>query len=234
MKTICGIATIPEREDFLKRVLESIFPQVDKLIICLNNYEKVPDWLNRYLYPDVEWYLSDNKHGDAGKFLKIDDIKEGIYLTIDDDLIYPPGYVHYMKQGLQLTEGSVVSLHGSFFEEFPIHSYYKSKITAPCLETTFMPIHCHIPGTGCMAFDVRKLNVSLQDFPQPNMADIWMGILCQRQMMPCIVLPHPKGYLTYNKDLHLKDTIWGQQAGRDHKQTQAINQYHIERGWRLY
>ena len=83
---IIGIASLPERVECLRDTVNSLLPQVDKIIVGLNNYTKVPNFLN---HPKIEAYLLDNSLGDAAKFYKVGDYKDSYYLSCDDDLIYP-------------------------------------------------------------------------------------------------------------------------------------------------
>ena len=51
--------------DCLKKTIASIYFQVDKIYVGLNNYKKIPAFLDEN---KIEPFLSDNKLGDAEKF----------------------------------------------------------------------------------------------------------------------------------------------------------------------
>ena len=67
MKRIAGIATLKEREESLKRAIESIYPQVDRIIAVLNYYEETPEWIKSTT--KINPILMQNEYMDSGKFL---------------------------------------------------------------------------------------------------------------------------------------------------------------------
>ncbi len=157
------------------------------------------------------------------------------YFTCDDDLIYPPDYCERLIEWVDFFEKkAVVSLHGSVFKEFPVTSYYYGRRTYPCLGDVPAPQRVIFPGTGCAAFHSSAVELSMRDFKVRNMADIWLGLLLQKQKVPSVVLPHQGDYLTYNPDLPLKNTIWGQEHEDDFVQTALVNQFSLDPGFQLF
>jgi len=81
------------RIDSLEKTIQSIYNQCDEVNVCLN--DKITELPNFLLQPKINLTITDNSKGDAFKFLNLEN-SDGYYLTIDDDLIYPPNYVDYM------------------------------------------------------------------------------------------------------------------------------------------
>ncbi|MBQ2262368.1 MAG: glycosyltransferase [Loktanella sp.] len=84
------LATFPARAGILMQTVQSILPQVDKLCICLNQYEDVPTPLAQE--PKIETLIPDRDLKDAGKFA-FEAAADDFVFTIDDDILYPPDYV---------------------------------------------------------------------------------------------------------------------------------------------
>ena len=92
MRVIVGMATFKGREKAVDKACKSLSKQVD--LIYLYDNEQNED-------------LADN-----GKFYGLELEKEPcIYLSCDDDLLYPSGYIQYMiSKSTQYN--SIVTLHG--------------------------------------------------------------------------------------------------------------------------
>ena len=94
IKTTAGIATLKEREESFKQTIASLYPQVDRIYCVLNNYDEISEWITEL--PKVVPILGHNTFADSGKVLFASAFDSGYYLTLDDDLIVPEGYVEYM------------------------------------------------------------------------------------------------------------------------------------------
>lgn len=123
------IATIPERVITLKRVVESLLPQVDKIRVMLNSYNVdgmgapgIPSFLEN---DKIEYIFCDNSLRDGYKFLKAD-TNEGYVLICDDDILYPPDFAKTMISKLEaLNQRAVLSIMGKNLLPLPISSYAK-------------------------------------------------------------------------------------------------------------
>jgi len=81
-----SLASIPSREAQLEVVVRQMLPQVGKLNVYLNGYEKVPRFLKHdRIVVRQSQTCEFGDQGDAGKFYWADDV-EGYHFTIDDDL----------------------------------------------------------------------------------------------------------------------------------------------------
>lgn len=196
--TFVGIASIPQREKSLKKTIDSIIHQVDKIGVFLDKYDRTPEFLKNN--PKITFKHSgdfDREIGDAGKFYWVDN-HEGFYFTCDDDLIYPIDYVERIKKRITSNDYPiVVGWHGSVILT-PFENYYDGKsrrvFTFGAPRPYDTPVH--ILGTGCLGFHTSHIDVSFNDFETPNMADVYFSRLGQIQKVPFIVIKHSKGEIT--------------------------------------
>src|SRR5512133_1916996 len=199
-KSIC-IASVPERQDMLKKTVQSLKGQYDKLYVALNNYLNIPSFLAH-----AEVIQLDNEMGDAGKFWFAEHLS-GYVFTCDDDLIYPPDYVKYMIQGLVKHKGCAVTLHGKTYPR-PIESFSRPLGNYRCLDTVDSDGRVDIGGTGVMAWHTSDLKIKYSDFKSKNMADCWFAKAAHEQGVKIICLAHKKGNLAYQ---HPQETVWQQE-----------------------
>jgi len=213
------IASVPARVETLQKTVASLIDQVDMLFVALNGYKEVPSFLTNDR--KIVCALMDNSLGDAAKFYDVDQ-RSGYFLTCDDDLIYPEGYVGYMIDGIK-QHGGIVSLLGKRYDTRPINSY-RSGYTyiARCLVAVKLPSEVHVGGTGVMAFHTDSLKVTIEDFLRPNMADLWIAKLAHEQGVKITALPHPKRYVSH---VRYSRRIWIQTRDQNGYQTEMINSF---------
>ena len=217
-KRIVNVATY-NRINSLVKSIESIYDQCDEINICLNNHNgEIPDILYR---DKINLFFTDNSKGDAFKFLMLEE-SDGYFLTIDDDLIYPSGYVDYMvNKSKEHNNSKIITLHGRSFSSFPIVSYYKSASERyACLDEVKNDVIVQFGGTGVMCFHTSLLKVSINDFLYPNMADIWIGKFAKQKNIPILCLQHTKGYIKYTPQI---TTIYDESSSNDRIQTLIVN-----------
>lgn len=197
------LASIPSRGNLLKKVVESLRPQVDYMQVALNGYDYTPDYLG-----GCEIIHLDNSTGDAAKFYNIEN-REGFILTCDDDLIYPAGYVQFMLSKVRQYK-SIVTLHGRTYPRPFIN--YRVCMGYHCLGTVNNDVKVDVGGTGVMAFHTDIIKVKYSDFKIINMADVWMAKLAHQQNVDIMCVAHTSDYLTY---LNPVKTIWKEENGKN-------------------
>lgn len=220
-----NVASMPPRVKSLHKVVDSIIDQVDELNVYLNEFTSIPKFLN---HPKINTFLGDEHNGDlgdVGKFFAHSNWKPGYVFTIDDDLIYSPDYVFKMIMGVErYCRKAVVSIHGRRFTHIPISSYYQCKCDAfRCFSNCPKDEFIHIPGTGVMAFHTDTIKPALKDFPTTNMADIWMGVLCQKTKTPVVMLAHEQGMVKDSPYYDKQHTIYRSLLRADDFQTEVVN-----------
>jgi len=203
----------------LEKTLQSIYNQCDEINLCLNDkITELPDFL---LQPKINLYITDNSKGDAFKFMFLE-TKNGYYLTIDDDLIYPPNYVNFMVDKCkEYNNKKIITLHGRSFYNFPIKSYYNSNAQRfYYYEKVLDDVKVQFGGTGVMCLHTSLLKKSINDFLLPNMADVWIGKFAKESNIDIICVKHEKNFI---KSIpHLK-TIYDDSKNNDLNQTKIVN-----------
>lgn len=189
-----GIASMPGREDGLNTVLRQLAPQADEIFVYLNAVNEVNATLPEYR--NVRYFTGPDL-GDRGKFHFMENF-EGYYLTCDDDIVYPNNYVQSIINGIEkYSRQAVVGWHGSIFKENFKKFYdakYRQVLSFSKLRGT--DTFVHILGTGICGFHTSTISLSTEDFRLPNMADVYLGIQCQLQSIPMVVLAHEGGLAT--------------------------------------
>lgn len=108
------LATFPPRAGILMQAVQSILPQVDRLCICLNGYDRIPEEIGDL--GKVLAMIPETDLKDAGKFaFKVAD--DDFVFTIDDDIVYPPGHVERMLRPFDMIDPTknVLGLFGNVF-----------------------------------------------------------------------------------------------------------------------
>ena len=212
------LATIPGREQSLRKTVDSLLPQVDWIYIALNGHTEVPETLKGV--ERLTMAFMDNSLGDAAKFSFLDMV-DGYVLICDDDLVYPPSFAAIMQDKVVL-HGCPVSFHGKSYAKRPIESFRKDHTSNHrCLCSVVGDHEVDIIGTGTLAFRVGDIKLSIADFPYPNMADIWFSKLAHEQGIKLIAVEHPRGILRYIKP---ETTIWRNMSDGV-KETEVINTF---------
>lgn len=108
------LATFPPRAGILMQAVQSILPQVDRLCVCLNGYDRVPVELGDLA--KVQTMIPDSDLKDAGKFA-FPVANDDFVLTIDDDIVYPPDHVERLLRPFDEIDptGNVLGLFGNVF-----------------------------------------------------------------------------------------------------------------------
>lgn len=217
-KRIISVASY-KRIDSLIKTIESIYNQSDEINIFLNDHEgEIPP---QFLDKKINLYFSDNRYGDALKFAKLIE-SDGYYLTIDDDLIYPPNYVdHMITRCKEFSNNRVITLHGRKFTKEPIKSFYSSYVEFyHCLRYQKRDAFIHFGGTGVMCFHTNLMKIPITYFEHPNMADVWVGKYCLENNIEVLSIAHNKDFLIYQPQ---KTTIFDSESISDIIQTKIVN-----------
>ncbi len=121
-QTIVAMATFPPRREGMLKVVRDLLPQCDKMYVYMNGYTEIPEEMPKadHLHCLLAGPGTGNPDkGSQGKFhwAGLDD---GYYLTVDDDIHYPEGYVNYMAAGVEkYGRKCIVGLHGALFQLDP-------------------------------------------------------------------------------------------------------------------
>jgi hypothetical protein len=216
MRVIAGMATYRGRERCIIEALNSLVNQVDEIHVYVNdatrvNYTHEKVYIHRFPLGDI---------GDRGKFYL--PTRGDIYLTVDDDLIYPKDYVQKCIEGIN-KHNTAVTFHGRNLLPNAASYYKGAKERFRCLDRVASDVPVQFPGTGVMAWRHGEVNFDLGRFKESNMADVFSGIELFRQGKKAVCLAHPKGWIQHSKQIAISETIGGK-IGKEKNQMFYINQ----------
>jgi hypothetical protein len=211
---VAGLASVAGNEQALRATVASLLPQVDRLFVYLNRFREVPRFLKDHPRITACIDTDGQRYGDAGKFWGLEQVHDSIYLTCDDDIIYPIDFVASMVRELAQVEATgAVGVHGSLLLQ-PSMGYYApgSRVVFHFESSLPRRRRVHILGTAACAFHTRVVRAGLGTFEAPNMADIWFARYLQRKGLPAWVIPRPAGWL---RSIEVRrPTIYSQSVAR--------------------
>ena len=228
-KVTIGIASIKSRESALQRTIQSLINQVDHIHVYLNDYDKVPLFIQNN--SKITFYLGKifKDRGDTAKYYAIDKVQEGYYFSCDDDLLYPENYVEKTITYLQSKNNRfIATYHGALLRNGKLSNYYRDRKQIHYSHFQRMPSPVHIGGTGVMAFHIKTFKPDIKAFKYQNMADIWVGIQAQEQKIPIICSPRPLNWIK-PIPVSVNEGIFSSKKNHD-IQTQVINDWKATHG----
>jgi len=181
-----SFAAIPSRREFLKRVIDAILPQADRINVYLNGYPDVPDCLKNEKIVAARSQDSGDL-SDTGKFFWLTETK-GFSFILDDDVLIAPNYVDAMLAKIrQYGKHIVAANHGSIFIQHPIENYFSRK-SRKILAVIEKDTQVHGAGTGSIVFHHSAIDFGLKDCPLPEMTDVWFALAAKKQKVPLVVM----------------------------------------------
>ncbi len=208
-KITAYMASFPDRAHGLPAVVASLWGQVDRLHVWLNNFNRPTiDWLKQMcpqenvIFHDSNILLQNkavSDIGDAGKFFQVKHW-EGYVLTVDDDIMYPENYVDTMIDRVEEHKRqAVVSCQGRVFDG-SIKTYNDNTIRRFGAFRYLPDDHpCDMLGTGAMCLHTDVFNgvpVSFSVFTHTNCSDILFSAELKRRGIPMIAVRHESRWLT--------------------------------------
>ncbi|RYC13956.1 FkbM family methyltransferase [Ciceribacter ferrooxidans] len=193
-RRIGAMASFPPRRESLKATIESILPQLDELILYLNDYDDIPEFA---IDPKIRAVRSHEARGDLrdnGKFYDLPSDNNSYLFTFDDDIIYPKDYtarmIHYIET---LNRTSVVGLHGVIFPEGEFHSLSQRTVYHFAFKQDGYFVD--LLGTGTTAWHSSTMKLSLDDFGSTGVCDLWFAAAAAKREVPLFSIPREKGWL---------------------------------------
>ncbi|MDJ1182696.1 hypothetical protein [Roseofilum casamattae] len=179
-----SMASFPQRQESLKRAIASIYPWIDNINLCLNEYTKIPDFLND---PKITIYLPPEDLGDRGKFYWVEKT-EGYHFFCDDDIEYSRRYFEYLANAIEKYDRqAIVGLHGSHLVS-PNESYYSKQGRQKYTFRQYRDADLNVDflGTGVMAYHGEYINIPFHIFEENNMTDVFLGLYAKESKIPLI------------------------------------------------
>lgn len=229
-KVYMSLATIPERQEGLKKVIASVLPQVDHLFICLNGYPDAFQLNDPKI--TVARYTPETQIYDHGKWLWSADLN-GYHFTIDDDIEYPANYVEYMIRGIEkYRRHAVVGLHGIILpkgKENRVDLYMTKRKLMHFWAKVPLDKTVHILGSGALAYHTSTTKFGIKNLGMGG-TDMQLAIHAQKLRLPMICLAHEAGWLKDIPSLSTQRSICRNQVMR-RLQESRLSMYSP---WRLY
>lgn len=224
-----SVASMPERKDGLHEVVQRLLPQVDRMIVYLNNYTEIPEFLNN----NNIVVCTSQDHGDlkdAGKFFLADQI-HGYHIVLDDDLIYPLDYVDRMLEKIDGYERKYcMGVHGIRLRP-PLHQYYQNRKICHFCKAMKADRPVHLLGTGTLAYHTDTMQMCIEEFKKPNMADIWFALKAQQEEVGLMCVARPGGWLKNNDCIDQRKSIFNEMRPATSEHVSAISSVNT---WRLF
>ena len=222
MKITFNMATIPSRYKIALKAIDSVYDQADEIRVYLNNFEQVPEELNR---DKIITHIGEDLNATGKLFWALN--PDEYYFCIDDDLRYPPTYAQDMIPYLNaLKDKACVSLHGKILNPTPLQSYFKGvKYAFHCLLGFDITAQVHVIGNGVSAFNTNKVKIDYTKFKYYHMDDIEVSLQLQKQNIPAVVIAHNSNYLgsVDPEEIEGVKTLHTQYHENDSTHTERIN-----------
>jgi hypothetical protein len=202
-----NLATIKSRKDTLQQVIDSLKNQVDVVRVYANDY--LPDVKDAQVFTGCDYT-------DNSKFFWLPKSR-GIYLSCDDDLIYPPDYVETIIKGMWKYPGCWITFHGRKLLGYGL-DYYRGHMVYQCLKDVKGDYELDIPGTGVSAFHTDDFKFDMQEWKHQRMSDIMAGQEIAKRRKKIICLGHEAGWIQH---LENKSTIYHEEIGKPLQSQQA-------------
>lgn len=188
----------------LEKTVHSLIGQVDEVRVYCN--ECAPKLMELEFYPhdNVKFIYNAKNIADNGKFFFLEDLKEPeIYLTCDDDLIYPPDYRKVMQENIEKF-GCIISFHGRILNHIGV-DYYTGHQAFGCLNEVKDDVLIDVCGTGVTGFDTRYFHPKgLANDPRLRMSDLIFSLEVAKQNKRMGVIHHKAGWIGHTDN---KETI---------------------------
>lgn len=227
---VAGMATMPSRIATAPQAIASILPQVDRLWLCLDGFEAVPDFA---IHPKITYQFG-RDHGGLkaeGKFLglTLDDQAE-VYVTVDDDILYPANYVERLLFFRKLLPGRVaVGCHGSVFRP-PIRSYAKDRKVWTARRRQLLPWRTvDVLATNGSLHLVRDLKFDPRAWQHRNQVDLNFLEEAIEAGVRFALPPRPRNWV-HALETRQKDSIYVKLLKDDGVQSSRVNDVLRRRG----
>jgi hypothetical protein len=238
--TVC-MATFPARfkqtPEAVASLLEQSMPP-DRIMIYVNEADAVPGLPDD---PRIEVFGSEDVNlTDIGKFEVASMVEDGIVLTVDDDIWYPPNYVEKMVSAVQRYGGkAIVGVHGCVLPVGPAVStwdeYRENRRVHWFRRAVSTDLPVNIVGTGTMAYDARQVRFDHRTYATGRMVDIHVAVEAQQKGYPMITPPRLREWMVPIEpdEGDSAESIWDMVRTDETMQSDIISRINDVRSWTL-
>ncbi len=204
-----NLATIKSRSKTLQQVVDTLSDQVTIVRVYANDYEPILTGKNVEVYTGKDYT-------DNSKFFWLPESK-GIYLSCDDDLLYPPDYVEKIIEGMKKYPNCWLTFHGRKMLGLGL-DYYRGHIVYRCLGDVNGDYEIDIAGTGVSAFNTKDFSFDMKKWNYFKMSDIMASQEIAKAGKKIICLSHRAGWI---KHIDNPDAIYYSELGKENQNTQS-------------
>lgn len=191
---VAHMATYPARAHALAEQLRQLARQVDRIELCLNEYESIPPEIGEI--PEVRAFIPDTDLKDVGKFVVSPD-DEDIVFFVDDDIRYPDDYVETMLKWYAIFDGLpvVLGVHGVTYSDF-----YDGSPSARTVMSYRMGLeHASVVnqlGTGTTMMRGKDVPALTAMVGSTRFVDVRFARLARDAGLSLVCVGRPQGWLT--------------------------------------
>jgi hypothetical protein len=221
-----GLASIPSRTESLKQVVADLLPQVAGLGVYLNNWDKVPEFLQ---HPKIQVARSQD-HGDVrdnGKFFFIDKTSAIYYATVDDDIAYPSDYISKLVSYQQTLGGTyAVGVHGSIYPR-PVKKLLRQRYLWHFEHEAKALLPVDMLGTGTLLFERAYWQLDYAEIKTPGMADVWFAVAAKSRDFGLWVVPRKENWLKAIEQPVISENLFDEGRLDDSVQVAALTEAEV-------
>ena len=212
------MATMPSRLETVEIAIGSLINQVDRFYLFLDHFEKTPGFANH----EKIVVLTSEEHGDvrsAGKLLALEmDHQADIYMTVDDDILYPKNFTTRVTKALKKYDyEAVIGLHGCILHE-SIESYRKDRTVIQLGNRLRRDQKVDVIGSGAMAFSPKKLRFDVKQWRHINTTDLQFALEAKRRGLPLYSIARKRDWARFLQKGQ-PDSIYNKLIKDDSRQT---------------
>jgi hypothetical protein len=211
-----NLATIKARKETLQKVVDSLRFQVDVVRVYGNDY--IPE-----VNGDNVQVFNGCDYTDNAKFFWLPKSR-GIYLSCDDDIIYPPDYVETILKALKKYPNTWLTFHGRKLKGINL-PYYTGHHTYQCLRTVDSDYQIDVAGTGVSAFHTDTIRFDATQWKDYRMSDLMASLECAKKNIRIICLKHRMFWIK-SAESHLRQSIHRREQ-KNTRQNQLANEIHL-------
>lgn len=229
MPRIGTTATMPSRHATFSKVLPVLARQLDRVFVFLDGFETIPEFLKAFENVTV---IRSQEAGDyhvSGRFLFLQELTEpSVVVSFDDDIQYPPDYVHRLVHMLERFDGkAVVGVFGNIFKP-PFTNYLRDRKNIHFIDRLWRLTRVDELGNGTTAFCSDQLSFDIRQWKSFRSDDNYLALEAKKRQLPMWCIPRRKGWLRVF-DVPQEYSIWEQTQRDPSEKTALMRQLVAER-----
>jgi hypothetical protein len=190
------MATMPSRAATFPLAIRSIIDQVDRLYLYLDGHDKVPESVRDD--PRVVSIFAQEEPGLGciGKFMGMLREREPcLYVSVDDDIAYPPNYVSYLAHELATYDSrAVVGIFGVRLKS-TFASYPRDCRVFHFAQPLSRRQQVDVLGSGTMMYDTAVFQFDPLRWQCKDDSDIQLALEAIKRRLPLVCVPRRGGFV---------------------------------------